>query len=209
MLLSIRTQQSVSCHAQIDLCTCHSEALPCPSISECCNPSPRSCLSILAGNYWQVGACCNNRGIGTAKGTVASDLSQLLAEQVSKLSFKLALEDDLIQSMLGMSPEGSITGDSLARVLQLFGPCMQLSVGTTAVPKTVSGAAMAAAEGGAESEPGVLLNTGEVCNAQISAAHIGYSSLVRSLPGEHEQMLHLACGGVSSPESSHRIVSGL
>lgn len=103
-----------------------------------------------------------------------------LGLQVSNLSFKLALEDDLIQSMLGMSPEGSITGDSLARVLQLFGPCMQLSMGTAAVPKAVTGAGAAAADGTAESEAGVLLNTGEVCNAQIAAAHIGYSSLVPS-----------------------------
>lgn len=101
-----------------------------------------------------------------------------MSMQVSSLSFKLALEDDLIQSMLGMSPEGSITGDSLARVLQLFGPCMQLSVGTAAVPKAVTGAS---AEGDVASEAGVLLNTGEVCNAQISATHIGYSSLVRCL----------------------------
>lgn len=101
--------------------------------------------------------------------------------QVNKLSFKLALEDDLIQSMLGMSPEGSITGDSLARVLQLFGPCMQLSVGTAAVPRTVTG--MHAADGPeAESEAGLLLNTGEVCNAQLTAEHIGYSSLVRRRP---------------------------
>ena len=123
---------------------------------------------------------CLNPLLCHAMGCVLVAFTSIPGLQVSNLSFKLALEDDLIQSMLGMSPEGSITGDSLARVLQLFGPCMQLNVGTAAVPKAVTGAGAAAPDRAAESEAGLLLNTGEVCNAQMAAAHIGYSSLVPS-----------------------------
>eukprot|EP00892_Ulva_mutabilis_P006932 jgi/Ulvmu1/4610/UM002_0339.1 len=101
--------------------------------------------------------------------------------EVSNFSYKLVLEDDLIQSMLGLAPDGSITGDSLARVLQLFGPCMQLSIGTAAVPRTVTGTTAAAAGAGPESEAGLLLNTGEVCNAHITASHVGCSSLIPPL----------------------------
>lgn len=83
-----------------------------------------------------------------------------------------------------------MTGDSLARVLQCFGPCMQLTVGSKAVQQLArksesgpQGQAQGQTPGGTERKAtmtaGLLLNTGEVCNACVHANEVAFSSAVR------------------------------
>jgi hypothetical protein len=103
--------------------------------------------------------------------------------QVSQLSFRVVLEDRLLQHMLGtVRGDGPITSDSLARVLQCFGPCMQLNVGSKAVQQQLR-ATNAGSVVGRKTDmvAGLLLNTGEVCNACVNATKITFSSVVCSL----------------------------
>lgn len=102
--------------------------------------------------------------------------------QVSQLNFRVVLEDQLLQHMLGtLSGDGPMTGDSLARVLQCFGPCMQLNVGSKAVQQQVRTSDKGSVtEKKSNMVAGLVLNTGEVCNACINATQVAFSSVVRS-----------------------------
>jgi hypothetical protein len=94
--------------------------------------------------------------------------------QVNALSFKMVLEEDLLESMLGGTVVGPITADSLARVMQCFGPCLQLSLGSSEVLSHSDDLESS------EQSPGAVLRTGEICNALLTAASLGYVSSVPS-----------------------------
>jgi hypothetical protein len=94
--------------------------------------------------------------------------------QVKALAFKMVLEEDLLQNMLGAALSGPITSDSLARVMQCFGPCLQLAAGAEVLQQRAD-------DGSAEGEKraGVEVRSGEICNALATAASVGYVSSVR------------------------------
>jgi hypothetical protein len=93
--------------------------------------------------------------------------------QVNALSFKVILKEDLLQSMLDGSIAGPITADSLGRVMQCFGPCLQLGIS--------SSEGRSHGIDSSEARPGFVFRTGELCNALLTAASVGYLSSVRRL----------------------------
>lgn len=93
--------------------------------------------------------------------------------QVNALSFKMVLEEDLLQRMLGGAIAGPITADSLARVMQCFGPCLQVSAGSSALLAHLDDLSVS------ERRAGLEVRTGEICNAMLTAASVGYVSSVR------------------------------
>jgi hypothetical protein len=93
--------------------------------------------------------------------------------QVNKLAFKMILEEDLVEAMLGTSACGPITADSLARVMHCFGPCMQFCAGSGVLTEPSGGAQ-------GRTRPGIELRSGEICNALMSVGSVGYVSSVCS-----------------------------
>ena len=102
--------------------------------------------------------------------------------QVSQLNFRVVLEDQLLLHMLGtVRGDEPMTGDSLARVLQCFGPCMQVNVGSKAVQQQVRTTDEGSVAGKRTNMvAGMVVSTGEVCNAAVTASHVAFSSVVRS-----------------------------
>lgn len=98
---------------------------------------------------------------------------------MTALAFKMLLEEDLLQQMLGSSLTAPITADSLARIMQCFGPCFSMTAGADAL----QAADEDGAERGGERTPGVCVKSGEICNAQLTAASVGYVSSVCPPPG--------------------------
>ena len=94
--------------------------------------------------------------------------------QMTALAFKMLLEEDLLQEMLGSALSGPITADSLARIMQCFGPCLSVAAGADALrPLAEDGT-----ERDGERAPGIEVKSGEICNAQLTAASVGYISSV-------------------------------
>ena len=92
--------------------------------------------------------------------------------QVNALSVKMILEEDLMQEMLKGAFSGAITSDSVARMLQCFGPCFHFGISDRSILTHNDGL-----EGGLRSS-GLIIRTGEVCNAQVGVESIGYASQV-------------------------------
>ena len=128
-------------------------------------------LLLLRGVQMRQGACNT-----TPSRPCAAVRLKAAALQVNALSFKMVLEEELLQRMLGGAIAGPITADSLARVMQCFGPCLQVAAGSAAL------LAHSGDLSSSERRPGLEVRTGEMCNALLTAGSVGYVSSVRPSP---------------------------